>query len=218
MHVAVWKKITFCLCTLFAAAWVLYLAYIVFSGHFIYTFTDIVLLCFLVYAPLLLGIMIVFHCGKKLLRNIWKLALYICLVFHCILLYGLLFRNFFIDVGGSATGVNLIPFRSILFKLHMGITLSRLVYQVFLFIPLALNLLLLYVQFERGSVYWGCMIFITTLIEFLQFIFRIGYCNIDDIILSMLGCFFLYISWKAIPEEQKLMQLRGDCVEQFYHE
>ena len=198
MHIAVWKKVAFSLCALFATGWVLYLAYIVFSGHFIYTFTDIALLCFAVYAPLFLGILFLSRCEKQALQKIWKLALYICLAFHCMLLYGLLFRNYYIDVAGTASGVNLVPFRSILFKLHTGTALSHLIYQLFLLVPLALNLLLLYAQFRRPLVYWGCMIAISGLIEFLQFIMRTGYCNIDDILLSMLGCFLLYISWRSL--------------------
>ena len=182
MHIAVWKKVVFSLCALFATGWVLYLAYIVFSGHFIYTFTDIALLCFAVYAPLFLGILFLSRCEKQALQKIWKLALYICLAFHCMLLYGLLFRNYYIDVAGTASGT----------------ALSHLIYQLFLLVPLALNLLLLYAQFRRPLVYWGCMIAISGLIEFLQFIMRTGYCNIDDILLSMLGCFLLYISWRSL--------------------
>lgn len=105
---------------------------------------------------------------------------------------------YYIDVAGTASGVNLVPFRSILFKLHTGTALSHLIYQLFLLVPLALNLLLLYAQFRRPLVYWGCMIAISGLIEFLQFIMRTGYCNIDDILLSMLGCFLLYISWRSL--------------------
>lgn len=69
MHIAVWKKVVFSLCALFATGWVLYLAYIVFSGHFIYTFTDIALLCFAVYAPLFLGILFLSRCEKQALQK-----------------------------------------------------------------------------------------------------------------------------------------------------
>lgn len=205
MSPSIWKKCAYILCTLFSSGWVLYLIYIVFSGRFIFTFSDIALLFTLVYIPLLLACALLYRSGIAF-RKKWNLALYICLVFNCVLLYGLMFRNVYL--GGGAQGVNLIPFWSILFKIRMRIAVIHILYQCFLFVPLALNLLLLYPKFGKPAVFWGSMIMLLVAVEALQFFMGIGYCNIDDVLLATLGCFLLRYVWVRLQVEQKLIQLR----------
>lgn len=69
---------------------------------------------------------------------------------------------------------------------------------IFVFIPLGLLLPILFKICRNFAKLLILCLFIILFIEIIQFIFMIGYFDIDDIILNLIGCFIGYLVYKFV--------------------
>ena len=132
---------------------------------------------------------------QQILLNI---LLYSVLAFYLVILFGLLFMK-----AHSFSSINIVPFYSIgnyLFsddKLLRAFAFSNVVGNIILFVPLGVYLPL-FIR-EKGilkNVLW--IILISALVEILQFVFRVGASDIDDVILNGLGGFIGIIAYRIL--------------------
>ena len=116
--------------------------------------------------------------------------------------------------------VNLTPFRSIyeiyilgLIKGSMNIyyTLLNLLGNVCAFMPLSLFLPLFFKKMRKWYVFLPTIIAIVSLIEALQFIFMIGSCDIDDLILNAGGALALFWIMRIPCIRRLCISLLADC-------
>lgn len=96
-----------------------------------------------------------------------------------------------IPLSQRISGINFIPFKTIVPYLKgepsVRIAAENLLGNIFAFSPLGFLLPLLFKRYERlKNVFW-ISFFISLLIELLQLICYLGSCDIDDIILNVLG-------------------------------
>lgn len=133
---------------------------------------------------------------------------------YCALMLWLLFNR-----PGSMEGIpywqqvqsnlNLIPFRTL--KLFSGLlddhrphlvrlAVINLFGNVFMFIPLGLFLPLLFATFRKLWKTLLISVLIITAVELLQLFTLLGSCDVDDLILNLLGCFLGYILYKLIKK------------------
>ena len=120
-------------------------------------------------------------------RNaLYQILFYGVMIIYFILLFFLLFRK---KAAGSFQSVNLIPFHSIgayLFSDDMvsrAFALSNLLGNIAIFIPMGVYLPLL---IRRKSIFVNT-VWISTVVEVLQYIFAVGSADIDDVILNTVG-------------------------------
>ncbi len=142
---------------------------------------------------------------KKILLNI---LLYAVLAFYLVGLFGLLFLK-----ARDFSSVNLVPFYSIgsfLFSddpLLRAFSVLNVVGNIVLFVPLGLYLSL-FIREKNivKNVLW--IIFISMSVEVLQFVFKVGATDIDDVILNGFGGFLGIIAYhillKIIGNAQKV--------------
>ena len=132
---------------------------------------------------------------KQILLNI---LLYSVFAFYLVILFGLLFMK-----AHSFSSINIVPFHSIgsyLFsddKLLRAFAFSNVVGNIVLFVPLGVYLpLFIREKSILKNVLW--IILISALVEILQFVFRVGASDIDDVILNGLGGFIGIIAYKIL--------------------
>ncbi|MER2105688.1 MAG: VanZ family protein [Solibacillus sp.] len=132
---------------------------------------------------------------KQILLNI---LLYSVFAFYLVILFGLLFMK-----AHSFSSINLVPFHSIgsyLFsddKLLRAFAFSNVVGNIVLFVPLGVYLpLFIREKSILKNVLW--IILISALVEILQFVFRVGASDIDDVILNGLGGFIGIIAYRIL--------------------
>lgn len=114
--------------------------------------------------------------------------LLICLMFalYCVILFAILFR-----ASRPTREINLVPFRTISNYLSRGrikhiFTISNVFGNIILFIPLGIYLSLFNQRRNsKKSVFW--VFFISLLVEIVQYTFKMGTGDIDDVILNTLG-------------------------------
>ena len=132
---------------------------------------------------------------QQLLLNI---LLYAVFAFYLVVLFGLLFMK-----GRSFSSVNLVPFYSIgsfLFSddpLLRAFAVSNVIGNIVLFVPLGLFLpLLVREKSILKNVLW--ILLISTSAEILQFVFKVGVTDIDDVILNGFGGFLGIIAYRML--------------------
>ncbi|MER1987918.1 MAG: VanZ family protein [Solibacillus sp.] len=132
---------------------------------------------------------------QQILLNI---LLYSVFAFYLVILFGLLFMK-----THSFSSINLVPFHSIgsyLFsddKLLRAFAFSNVVGNIVLFVPLGVYLpLFIREKSILKNVLW--IILISALVEILQFVFRVGASDIDDVILNGLGGFIGIIAYRIL--------------------
>lgn len=145
---------------------------------------------------------------KKLKKLLLNILLYAVLVFYLVVLFGLLFLK-----ARDFSSVNLVPFYSIgsfLFSddplLH-AFSVSNVIGNIVLFVPLGLYLSL-FIREKNVVKNVLLVIFISVSVEVLQFVFKVGATDIDDVILNGFGGFIGIIAYhillKMIGDAQKV--------------
>lgn len=135
---------------------------------------------------------------KKYHRILHNFLLYSVFIFYIVILFALLFMN-----RRSFSSINIVPFHSIITYLSSddillrSFALSNVLGNIVLFIPLGVYLTL----FNRDkrlykNVLW--IILISSSAESLQYIFKIGACDIDDVILNSLGGFIGIAAYRTL--------------------
>lgn len=127
-----------------------------------------------------------------------KLLLYTVFILYIVVLFGLLFLK-----ARDFTSVNLVPFYSIghyLFSddpLLRAFAFSNVVGNIVLFIPLGIYLPLFTQQKSiTKNVVW--IVAISAAVEILQFIFKVGATDIDDVILNGLGGYIGVLTYQLL--------------------
>ena len=124
---------------------------------------------------------------KKKISNISKLIVFI---YYVIMLINMTFFARYIIY----TGINLIPFKSISETLHSSIyyIIINFFGNLLIFIPFEY----FFIEFTNNKKLSTNLLFIIGLniiIESIQYIFKVGVFDIDDIILNSLGMFIFYV-------------------------
>lgn len=132
---------------------------------------------------------------QQILLNI---LLYSVFAFYLVILFGLLFMK-----AHSFSSINIVPFHSIgnyLFsdnEILRAFAFSNVVGNIVLFVPLGVYLpLFIREKSILKNVLW--IILISALVEILQFVFRVGASDIDDVILNGLGGFIGIIAYRIL--------------------
>jgi len=140
---------------------------------------------------------VIFKTNQRYLANFLqnrKLIVSISIVYFAVLIY-LMFFAFFRS--GTTTEVNLIPFKTILsltvytFSSGHGIWhwIVNVLGNILAFIPMALPLHYFLRSKLNTSFFVLIIILIPVLAEILQYLFQTGSCDVDDVILNVVGIF-----------------------------
>lgn len=129
-------------------------------------------------------------------------ALFVVYIFYIL---SLLFTNtYFGRDQVLETRVNLIPFKTItLFltsanehTLPLSSIITNLLGNLIAFMPLGFYLPLFFKHFKKWYVYLPCVIVIIGIIEALQLLLKCGSCDVDDLILNVIGAVIFYFILK----------------------
>lgn len=131
-------------------------------------------------------------------RILHNFLLYSVFAFYITILFALLFMN-----RRSFSSINIVPFRSIISYLSggdiilHGFALSNVLGNIVLFIPLGVYLTLLN---RDKRLYKNALwiILISLSAEIIQYIFKIGASDIDDVILNGLGGFIGIAAYRTL--------------------
>lgn len=123
---------------------------------------------------------------KRRTLQLWKAFVYIVFIFYIFLLIAIVFRSRLAE-----RSVNIIPFRSIWEYLNGSGFVSKfapenLLGNIVIFVPLGVYTYL----FLRNKKIWKSFLIIlitTVLVETIQTIFKMGYGDIDDVLLNCFG-------------------------------
>lgn len=148
-----------------------------------------------------LNVIIEFTKGKIMKRTqqiLLDLLLYSVFALYLVILFGLLFMK-----AHSLSSINIVPFHSIsnfLFSdnpVLRAFAFSNVIGNIVLFVPLGVYLPLFIGEKNiLKNVLW--IILISVLVEILQFIFKVGVSDIDDVILNGFGGFIGVIAYKIL--------------------
>lgn len=122
-------------------------------------------------------------------------ALYLAILFY------LLFFSGYRQAVRGIVSYNFIPFRSILTEIrglgpfNLGMLTNNLFGNIIAFMPLGAFIPLLYPNARKLKYSIGCSLAMSISVELLQFVTRMGACDIDDIILNTIGGFCGYWLW-----------------------
>ncbi len=135
---------------------------------------------------------------KRHHRIIHNFLLYSVFAFYIVILFALLFMK-----RHSFSSINVVPFRSIISYLSDGnivlhsFALSNVLGNIVLFIPLGVYLTLFNSDKRLyKNVLW--IILIGLSVEIIQYIFKIGVTDIDDVILNGLGGFIGIAAYRIL--------------------
>lgn len=137
------------------------------------------------------------QCGNKNYSNkIMKLTFLTLFISYSLFTLSLLFTNLYFGRGDiSQADINLIPFKTILIFINSASAhtlprtaiITNLLGNFIAFMPLAFYLPLFY---KRTRKFWFFIVIVTALIiviETMQLLLNCGSCDIDDLILNVLG-------------------------------
>lgn len=127
--------------------------------------------------------------GIKIKNVFLNILLYSVMILYFLILFVILFQKKSI---GSFQSINLIPFCTIieyLFPVNIiskSFALSNLLGNIVIFVPLGIYIMLIN---RNKSIVVNTIItaFISIFVEVVQFIFRLGVTDIDDVILNTIG-------------------------------
>lgn len=135
------------------------------------------------------------------------------LVYSLIIIFLMLLgRNINIPNSHGEKSYNLLPFKTIInyitnfYNINLGLFIINIVGNVAVFIPLGFMLPLL---FRRMRKFIGVLAICTLLIsisEILQYIFRIGTLDIDDLILNLIGCILGFVFYQKFYRNKQRNQ------------
>lgn len=123
----------------------------------------------------------------------------ITFVVYCLVLFKLLFLELRLPFGDS--NFNLIPFRSIAEyisraikgTMNVGTSILNVGGNLIAFFPMGCYLPCLFKSFRKPKVFYPIILAVLIAVESLQFAFKIGIFDIDDIILNFAGAVLGYI-------------------------
>lgn len=128
-----------------------------------------------------------------------KRKLFICI---CLLLYiiFLLYITLFGRLSERIDTISLLPFWSYIemiqtSNLNMG---RQILYNILAFVPLGILLPMLGRRFQRLKIILLCGFLLSVLIESTQFLFHLGWCDIDDVINNTAGAVNGYGIWHIL--------------------
>ncbi len=119
--------------------------------------------------------------------------------------------------------VNLTPFHSIWEVYIKGLmegyvtpyyVLLNLFGNIGVFMPLAFFLPILFRAQRRWYVFFPTLTFSVIAVELVQFVFMVGSCDIDDLILNVFGAILLYLLLRLPPLKRLCMRICGDTPKQ----
>ncbi len=121
------------------------------------------------------------------------------ILYIAILLYALFFKSI------GATGVNLVPFSTIMSYMtemannNSGAAIKNILANIFLFIPLGFYAGIL-LRKRRMIITIMVIILIPIIVELIQYIWSLGICDVDDVILNVFGGLIGILVLKAVEK------------------
>lgn len=154
--------------------------------------------------------------GKQLVMTLCCLGFAIYIAMAATLLFFSPYRqaNRTNDAGAVATDYNVVPFQTISNyikasgQINASVWVSNLFGNVLAFMPLGFFLPLLFKRFMKFWPTLFLILFSTLAVECLQYVFRVGSFDIDDIILNTLGGAIGYLFYKAVANISSIV-LKG---------
>lgn len=135
---------------------------------------------------------------KRRQQVLLDLLLYSVLALYLVILFALLFMK-----RHSFTSINIVPFHSISSfilgesELLRAFAFSNVVGNIVLFIPLGVYLpMFIREKSIVKNVLW--ITFMSVLVEILQFVFKVGVTDIDDVILNGFGGFIGVVAYRIL--------------------
>lgn len=203
----------FYICGLLFAA---FIASIVLRGNTYFDLSSLIICALGVAVPVAIGstLLVTSTQDKKHKKLVMKVLLTILLAFYSILITSLLFIgnhrliwaiSAFNDGVNIMPRANLVPFKTIVSYynafLHETIN-SKSIYEnifgnLFLFAPFGLALPCLFKQMRSLWKFSLVMLVVLVAVEFVQLITYTGSCDIDDVILNLIGAVLFFTIWKV---------------------
>lgn len=152
---------------------------------------------------------------NKGIKGNYLLYLILCVLFSCYIIF-LLWRVFFYAYGQHYRSIskiikyNLIPFKTIVSYIigfnhyPFNVWFFNLFGNVMAFIPLGFFVPIIFHKVKKIKHIIIIAIILSSIIEILQFITKLGSLDIDDIILNAIGAVLGYIIYKCIEKFAKI--------------
>ncbi len=180
----------------------LYILYVVFTVFVYLSFNyDSVVLYFSVMLIALAGTgYVIYRCVKEKQHMQWMaLLLFLC---YCVLVVTV---TILIRRGTETMAVNMIPFTHVIKAINTGSmkSLEGDILNILLFVPFGFLLPQINKQVFRKAIFVLILGFAaSTIIETIQLMFHLGYCDINDIITNSLGAVIGYWISKAVRSRE----------------
>lgn len=171
----------------------IYILLVIVKGNFLYFYMDIVICFFAMIVSQCLATQILTRkLSIKRPNQAIKAALIMAFMQYCLLLFGMLLRNLSrLDYAAMANNpnFNLQLFSTIGNLLNMGRWVNILE-NIGVFALFGFFLLLAFPVCKKAVVYFAICIVFAIVIEVLQYVFRVGIFDVDDLILYFIGSCF----------------------------
>lgn len=125
------------------------------------------------------------------------------LLYLAILFYALFFKA--INIKAARNGVNLVPFSTIIPYITKantnlnGPAIMNILANIFLFIPLGFYVEVL-LRKRKMKIRIMIIILIPIIVELIQFVFSLGICDVDDVILNAIGGLLGILVFKVVEK------------------
>lgn len=171
----------------------IYILLVIVKGNFLYFYMDIVICFFAMIVSQCLATQILTRkLSIKKPNQVIKASLIMAFMQYCLLLFGMLLRNLSrLDYAEMANNpnFNLQLFSTIGNLLNMGRWVN-IVENIGVFTLFGFFLLLAFPVCKKAVVYFAICIAFAIVIEVLQYVFRVGIFDVDDLILYSIGSCF----------------------------
>ena len=171
----------------------IYILLVIVKGNFLYFYMDIVICFFAMIVSQCLATQILTRkLSIKKPNQVIKASLIMAFMQYCLLLVGMLLRNLSrLDYAAMANNpnFNLQLFSTIGNLLNMGRWVN-IVENIGVFTLFGFFLLLAFPVCKKAVVYFAICIAFAIVIEVLQYVFRVGIFDVDDLILYFIGSCF----------------------------
>ena len=145
-----------------------------------------------------LGFLVLKHFMKRNKKTFQKIALAAFFIYLAMVMYSAIFNR---DIGSSSFGVSLIPFHSIrLIRAGDPEKLREVIMNIAFFYPIGFLYCLLdtkKINYKKWPII-AMSAALSFLIEVVQFIFKLGWVETDDVIHNTLGCCLGIVGYLAL--------------------
>ncbi|MDI6618091.1 MAG: VanZ family protein [Clostridiales bacterium] len=204
----------------------LFIGFIIFKGNSIFSASDLIFSAICVCMPIVIAafILIPTMSGIDERLKTARISILIMFAFYIIILANALFYNGMrhfaaVDAIGAARyfkwSINLIPFKTIgkyirafiSDSINKSIIIENLLGNILIFAPMGVLLPCIFQSLHKFKKFLITMLTILISVEIVQLFTRSGICDIDDVILNLLGAVLFYGLWSTRSVQKVLMKI-----------